>query len=202
MESAPAAPTEQRTGPVNKATRAPLAKKATKTVKRAPARKAAKRTVKGRPGKKATRKTVGAKRTVGRKAPAKKVAAKKMSATHKRALAAGREEARHVRAYLDALAAHRPRRGRQRTEATVRKQLAHVESELRGATGFRKLELVARRIDLQTELASKQGRSDLTALRKNFVKHAGRYARRKGIPKQAFQEAGVPPADIREAGIK
>jgi hypothetical protein len=106
----------------------------------------------------------------------------------------GYAERSNTRAYLDALESHKPRRGRQRTPESIRKQLAQVESELRGATGFQKLELVARRMELQGELASKQGRSDLTALRKSFVRHAGKYASRKGIPKQAFQEAGVPPA--------
>jgi hypothetical protein len=65
-----------------------------------------------------------------------------------------------------------------------------------------KLELIARRIELESELDAKQARSDLSGLRKNFVKHAASYAKRKNIPKQAFREAGVPPADIREAGIK
>ena len=146
------------------------------------------------------------KRTTVKKAPAKKTAkttrAKKITAAHKRALATGRTEARHVRAYLDALAAHKPRRGRQRTDATVRKQLAAVETELGTATGYRKLELAARRIELRAELDTKTTRSDLTALRKDFVRHAAKYAHRKGIPKQAFRDAGVPPADVREAGIK
>lgn len=138
-----------------------------------------------------------AKRTGAKKAPAKK-----MSTAHKRALATGRTEARHVRAYLDALEAHKPRRGRQRTPETIRKQLTQVEAELRSATGFRKLELAARRLELRADLDTKRAGGDLSGLRRNFVRHAGKYAARKGIPKQAFQEAGVPAADIREAGIK
>jgi hypothetical protein len=169
----------------------PPAKKSTAVKKKTTA---AKKT----PAKKTT-KTVRARKTA---VASKRAPAKKLSASHKRALAAGRTEAHHVRSYLDALAAHQPRRGRQRTEATVRKQLAQVESELRGATGFRKLELAARRMELQGELASKQGRGDLSALRRNFVRHAGRYAARKGIPKKAFEEAGVPAADVRAARVK
>ncbi len=117
-------------------------------------------------------------------------------------MAKGRTEARHVGAYLDALEANKPRRGRQRTAATIQKQLTKVQSDLRGATGMKKLELVARRIELEAELDAKQTRSDLSGLRRNFVKYAASYARRKEIPKQAFREAGVPAADIRDAGIR
>src|SRR5437899_1948151 len=104
-----------------------------------------------------------------------------MTTAHKRALAAGRTEARHVRAYLEALEAHKPRRGRQRTPETIRKQLAQAETELRGATGFQKLELAARRLELRSELDAKGASSDLSGLRKNFVRHASKYAARKGI---------------------
>jgi hypothetical protein len=48
----------------------------------------------------------------------------------------------------------------------------------------------------------KTASNDLTELRKTFVKYAAKYAARKGIPRQAFREAGVPAADIRAAGIK
>jgi hypothetical protein len=61
---------------------------------------------------------------------------------------------------------------------------------------------VTRRIELELELSSKTASGDLSELRKNFVKYAAGYASRKGIPKQAFREAGVPAADIRAAGIK
>ena len=61
--------------------------------------------------------------------------------------------------------------------------------------------MVSRRIELESELDAKRAGSDLTELRKNFVKTAGSYARRKGIPKQAFREAGVPTADIAAAKI-
>jgi transposase len=117
-------------------------------------------------------------------------------------MARGRTEAAHVRAYLDALEANKPRRGRQRTRATIEKQLAQVRTDLRDATGMRKLELVTRRIELESELDAKQTHADRSALRKNFVKYAASYVKRKGVPKQAFREAGVPAADVRDAGIE
>ncbi len=147
------------------------------------------------PTKKPARKSV-AKKTAKKRAPVKK-----MTPQHKAALAAGRTEAHHVRAYLNALEANKPRRGRQRTQATVEKQLEAVRADIRDATGMRKLELVTRRIELQNELQAKSAGGDLSELRKNFVKYAASYAKRKGIPKQAFLEAGVPAADIRDARI-
>ena len=57
-------------------------------------------------------------------------------------------------------------------------------------------------MELESELDARKTNGDLTALRKGFVKYAAKYADRKGIPKAAFREAGVPAADIRAAGIK
>jgi hypothetical protein len=125
-----------------------------------------------------------------------------MSQAHKDALAKGREASRHVRAYLEALEQHRPRRGRQRTPESIRRQLAQVDVDLAKAGPMRKLELVAKRMQLNAELQAKKTKVDLATLRRNFIKHAPHYARSKGIPAQAFREAGVPAADLREAGLK
>ncbi len=76
----------------------------------------------------------------------------KMTAEHKQALAEGREASRHVRAYLEALDANKPKRGRKRTKDTVQRQLDEVKDQIGPATGLRKLELAQRRIDLETEL--------------------------------------------------
>src|SRR5439155_7364076 len=100
---------------------------------------------------------------------------KKLSSQHKAAMAAGRTEARHVSAYLEALEANKPRRGRQRTVESIKKQLTKVRSELGSATAMRKLELVARRIELEAELDSKSTNGDLSELRKGFVKYAAKY---------------------------
>ena len=55
------------------------------------------------------------------------MAPKSMTAEHKQALAAGRNEGRAVKAYLDALEQNRPRRGRKRTTDSVKKRLAVIE---------------------------------------------------------------------------
>ena len=169
----------------------PPAKRATRTSAKSTR---SSRATKSRQPKKAAAKRAAAKRT-------SKKTAKKLSPRHKAALATGRTEARHVSAYLDALEAHKPRRGRQRTVESIQRQLSDVRASIKTASGIKKLELVSRRIELESELDAKRAGSDLTELRKNFVKTAGSYARRKGIPKQAFREAGVPTADIAAAKI-
>ena len=124
-----------------------------------------------------------------------------MTEAHKRALADGREAALHVRRYLDALEAHRPRRGRQRTPASVRKQLADVESQWSAASGLKRVELAQKRIDLRAVLAGLDAKADLSELRAGFVKHAKQYSSNKGITYTAWRDAGVSPDDLRAAGI-
>src|SRR5439155_6982729 len=124
------------------------------------------------PAKKSTRRAP-AKKTA--KKTTKRVAKKRLTPQHKAAMAAGRTEARHVSNYLEALDANKPRRGRQRTVESIKKQLTQVKMELTGATAMRKLELVARRIELQSELDAKTTSTDLSELRKNFVKYAAKY---------------------------
>jgi hypothetical protein len=126
---------------------------------------------------------------------------KSLTPAHKAAMAKGRLEARHVGAYLDALAEEKAHRGRQRSATSVRRELTRVEQQLGEAGGVKRLELLARRLELRSELDTRVGPANRDELRKNFVKYAGSYARRKGIPRQAFVDAGVPPADIAAAKI-
>lgn len=125
-----------------------------------------------------------------------------MSDEHKAALAAGRAEGKAIGDYLDAIAAHKPKRGRKRTADSVKKQLADVEAKLDDARGTARVELIQRRRDLEVELAGMSATPDLTKLEAAFVKHAKAYASRKGIKKEAFKEAGVPADVLAKAGIK
>jgi hypothetical protein len=51
-----------------------------------------------------------------------------MSVEHKQALAVGREESRAVRRYLEALEAHKPKRGRKRTAEGIQSRLRQIDS--------------------------------------------------------------------------
>ena len=132
-------------------------------------------------------------------AKAKKTA---MTAAHKQALAEGREQSRVIRDYLDALEAHKPKRGRKRTAETVKKNLAEVNQSLKAAGGSTRLELIQRRRDLEVELAGMQaGGIDISALERAFVKVGKSYAGRKSISYAAFRVFGVPADILKRAGI-
>ncbi len=126
-----------------------------------------------------------------------------MTAEHKAALAVGREQARAVANYLEALEASKPKRGRKRTLDTVKRQLSETSAALKEASGASKLELIQRRRDLEVELATMQagGGPDLGGLEKAFVKHAKAYAARKGIGRATFREFGVPSEVLKRAGV-
>jgi hypothetical protein len=125
-----------------------------------------------------------------------------MTDEHKAALAEGRNHARIVGRYLEALEANKPRRGRKRTADSVKKRLATVEKDLTGSSGLARLSLLQERRDLEVELAGKQGGSpDLSGLEKDYVKVAKAYSARKGISYGAWREFGVPSDVLKKAGI-
>ncbi len=51
-----------------------------------------------------------------------------MSDAHKAALAEGRAQGRAVRNYLEALEAHKPKRGRKRTPDSMKRRLAKIDA--------------------------------------------------------------------------
>jgi hypothetical protein len=125
-----------------------------------------------------------------------------MSDSHKEALAEGRNHARIVGRYLEALEANKPRRGRKRTVESVKKRLVTVGDELGAATGLSRLNLLQERRDLEIELATMQaGTPDLSGLEKEFVRVAKAYSAKKKISYGAWREFGVPPETLKKAGI-
>ena len=127
--------------------------------------------------------------------------AKMMSDDHKAALALGRNQGRAVRAYLEALEAAKPKRGRKRTPETITKRLAAIEADIPTADAVKRLQLVQERIDLQAELDTQEETIDLEALEKEFAAAAKPYSDRKGISYTAWRQIGVPAAALKAAGI-
>ena len=125
-----------------------------------------------------------------------------MSDSHKAALAEGREQGRAVRRYLEALEAHKPKRGRKRTTESVQKRLAAIEEKLAASDALSRLHLVQERMNLENELASTGNTVDLQALEDEFVAAAAPYGSRKGITYAAWRQLGVDPAVLRRASIK
>ena len=124
-----------------------------------------------------------------------------MSAEHKAALAEGRTQSRAVRQYLEALEAHKPKRGRKRTPESIKKRLDTIAAQIDGADPLKRLQLVQERMDLTTELANMEDKPDLSALEKDFTESAKAYGSRKGITYAAWRELGVDAATLKAAGI-
>jgi hypothetical protein len=129
--------------------------------------------------------------------------ARKMSADHKAASAKGREQANAVRAYLDALETHRPKRGRKRTPESIEKRLTVIDEQYQLASSLTALQLLQERKNLEIELATLSAGDtiDLDRLRKGFVKNAKAYGTAKGIAYGTWREIGVPTDALRDAGI-
>lgn len=124
-----------------------------------------------------------------------------MSDEHKAALAEGRNQGRAVRRYLEALDAHKPKRGRKRTTDSVQKRLDRVDAELTKADPLKRLQLIQERLDLKAELESAGAKVDLTELEAEFVAAAAAYSLRKGISYAAWRELGVEAAVLKKAGV-
>ena len=131
----------------------------------------------------------------------KKAPKRAMSDGHKAALAAGREEGRAVRRYLEALDANRPKRGRKRTPESIGKRVDAIDAELVDADPLQRVLLIQERIDLGEELAGLQDATDVAELEQGFVAVAGSFSERRGISYAAWREAGVSAAVLKQAGI-
>jgi len=125
-----------------------------------------------------------------------------MTDAHKAALAEGREQGRAVRRYLEALEAHKPKRGRKRTPESIQKRLTAIEEKLPEADPLSRLQLVQERMDLERQLEAADPSVNLSELEDEFVKAAPDYGQRKGITYGAWREAGVDAAVLRRAGIR
>jgi hypothetical protein len=124
-----------------------------------------------------------------------------MSAEHKEALAVGRQEGRAVRAYLEALEAHKPKRGRPRTSDSIRARLQRIDRDLSSADPLTRLKLTQERLDLERELHAKDDVVDVRRLEAGFVKAAKSYSARKGLSYRAWRTVGVSVDVLRRAGI-
>ncbi|HEX2384482.1 MAG TPA: hypothetical protein VHI95_17690, partial [Acidimicrobiales bacterium] len=132
---------------------------------------------------------------------AAKQSQRSMTDEHKAALAEGRTQGRAVRAYLEALEANRPKRGRKRTPDSIRKRLQTIDAELPSADKLHALHLRQERRDLQEELEGMDKTVDLAGVEADFVTAAKTYGERKGISYATWREAGVSPSVLKRAGI-
>ena len=124
-----------------------------------------------------------------------------MTDEHKAALAAGRNESRIVKNYLDGLESNRPKRGRKRTPDSIKKRLAEIDASVVDADPLNRLNLVQERMDLHDELDAMGSKVDMTALEGDFVRVARSYSSRRGISYAAWREIGVDASVLKKAGL-
>jgi hypothetical protein len=128
-------------------------------------------------------------------------AKREMTAEHKAALAEGREQGRRIRAYLEAVEAHKPSPGRKRTPEAITSRLAKIDAEIPAVDPLQRVLLVQERLDLRAEQAASAQANDLAELEAAFVEAVGPYSQRKGISYAAWREVGVSAAILKRAGL-
>jgi hypothetical protein len=133
----------------------------------------------------------------------KRPAARRLSASHKRALAEGRTMSATVDRYLSAVNTPK-RRGRKVSKSSLQQRLGDAQARAKSATGVDKV-LAAQEVrDLQSRIASMEtagGGGDLKSLETAFVKIARQFGENRGIGYGAWRDAGVPAPVLKRAGI-
>jgi hypothetical protein len=155
-----------------------------------PATKTAAKKAAAKPAKKSTKKAV------------KRPAQRKLSASHKQALAEGRTMSATVDRYLSAVNTPK-RRGRKVSKSALVERLAEARTRAKSATGVDKV-LAAQDVrDLQTRIANMNtaSGSDIKSLEAAFVKIAKRFGENRGIGYGAWRDAGVPAVVLKKAGV-
>lgn len=128
-----------------------------------------------------------------------------MTEAHKKAIANARNEARTVEMYLLVLRDAAPQnRGRSKTHADMKKELAIIESKLRSRNlnPLDELKLMQRHADLKAKITNSESTTVLKDLEKAFVKVGASYSKRHGISAQSWRKVGVPASVLKVAGIK
>ena len=136
-----------------------------------------------------------------KKAATKRRGPRKMTTTHKAALARGREMSSIVDRYLSVVNVPK-KRGRKVSPVTLRKRLAAAEATVKSSSGVAKV-LAAQEVrDLRARLAESGGDSaDTKSLEASFVKVARQFSANRGISYAAWRDAGVPAEVLKRAGI-
>lgn len=126
-----------------------------------------------------------------------------VSDTHKAAMAAGRESARAVNAYLTALDEVRPKRGRKVSKEDLEARLAAAREQAETAVGTARLLAIQLVEDLEGRIQAlaNSATSNLEDLEKSFAEHARAYGESKGISYASWRATGVPAELLKRAGI-
>jgi hypothetical protein len=133
----------------------------------------------------------------------KRAGQRKLSATHKHALAEGRSMSATVNRYLEAVTTPK-RRGRPVSQATLEQRLVAAEERFKNGSGVEKLLAAQEKRDIQARLRATESTSevDVKTLEAAFVKIAKQFSENRGVTYGAWREAGVAPVVLKKAGIR
>lgn len=134
-------------------------------------------------------------------APKKNAPKRTMTPEHKAALAAGREQGRAVKAYLEGLSATKPKRGRRRSTESIAARLAEIDEAMASAEPLKQLQLTQEHMDLTEKLSADDSTIDMSKLESEFIRVAKAYAENKKISHAAFRAVGVPADVLKKAGV-
>jgi hypothetical protein len=132
----------------------------------------------------------------------KRSATRTLSASHKRALAAGRTMSATVDRYLAAVNTPK-RRGRKVSEAALRERLGAAQVRAKSAAGVDRV-LAAQEVrDITARIAAltSAGGADVKELEDAFVRIAKEFGDKRGIGYGAWRDAGVPAVVLKRAGV-
>ena len=124
-----------------------------------------------------------------------------MSDTHKEALAEGRNHARIVGRYLDALEANKPKRGRKRTPDSVKKRLGRGRDRAEGRGRSHPPEPAAGAPRPRSRARDHAGRHARLSGSKGIREGREGVLGQEAISYGAWREFGVPPEVLKKAGI-
>lgn len=126
-----------------------------------------------------------------------------LSDEHKQAMQEGREQARAIREYLDALNWSAPRPGLPSDPESVAEMVEDYDQRIAETDDpLDQVKLVQRKLDLEEYLEELQDRPDPEATKDAFVKSVVPYSERNDLTYKAWRAIGVPASVLHEAGMK
>lgn len=123
-----------------------------------------------------------------------------LSKQRKEAMQRGRQEARVVKQYLQALDSEKVRR--RRSPEQLKERVRELEERIsQEGNPLRRLQLVQDRIEAEKALTEIESEEEAEVLEEEFKQVVASYSERKGISYRAWRELGVPAKVLREGGV-
>lgn len=124
-----------------------------------------------------------------------------ISKAQKAAMVEGREQARAIRSYLEALYQNGHSNGHDPEKLSS--DLEAIQAKIEEADDpLARVQLAQDRLELMNQIAELQQAPDMDTLEAEFAKAVVPYSERKGLTYPAWRDVGVPARVLRAAGLK